>query len=142
MLLVIPSLALHNGKCTFFVKGEEGTEQTYIHYSDQPEKLCRLLRRENAKTIHITDLDVLFGGRNESNLEQILSLSKSVDIPIQILSEFNSTEESIKRIQRDDMVALHKKYLDPSRLTILMVGDMTPEAMKDLADKYFGNAFV
>ena len=55
------------------------------------------------------------------------------------MTQFNSTEESIKSIQRDDLIALHKKYLDPSRLTILMVGDMTPEAMKDLADKYFGN---
>lgn len=55
------------------------------------------------------------------------------------LTKFNSTEESIKSIQREDLLAFHKKYLDPGRLTILMVGDMTPEAMKDLADKYFGN---
>lgn len=55
------------------------------------------------------------------------------------MTQFNSTEESIKSIQRDDLIALHKKYLDPSRLTILMVGDLTPDAMKDLADKYFGN---
>ena len=55
------------------------------------------------------------------------------------LTKFNSTEESIKNIQRDDLIALHKKYLDPARLTILMVGDMTPESMKELADKYFGS---
>jgi len=55
------------------------------------------------------------------------------------LTKINSTEESIKSITRDDLIALHQKYLDPSRLTILMVGDMTPEAMTDLANKYFGN---
>lgn len=55
------------------------------------------------------------------------------------LTKFNSTEESIKNIQKEDLVALHKKYLDPSRLTILMIGDMKPEEMKNLADKYFGN---
>ncbi|MDP1995008.1 MAG: pitrilysin family protein, partial [Ignavibacteria bacterium] len=54
-------------------------------------------------------------------------------------TKFYSTEESINSIQKEDLEALHKKYLDPSRLTILMVGDLTPEAMKDLADKYFGN---
>ncbi|MBI5325191.1 MAG: hypothetical protein HZB41_07975 [Ignavibacteriae bacterium] len=95
MLLVIPAMALHHGKCTFFVKGETGTEETYFQYSDQPDKLCKLWRRENAKTIHITDLDVLFGGKNESNLEQILSLSKAVDIPIQLLTEFKSVDECI-----------------------------------------------
>ena len=55
------------------------------------------------------------------------------------ITKINSTEASIKSIQREDLVALHDKYLDPARLTILMVGDMTPEEMKNLADKYFGN---
>ncbi|TAL68445.1 MAG: hypothetical protein EPN82_10665 [Bacteroidetes bacterium] len=93
MLLVIPAMALHQGKCTFFVKGEIGTEETYFRYSDHPDKLCKLWRRENAKTIHITDLDVLFGGKNESNLEQIISIAKSVDIPIQLLTEFKGFDE-------------------------------------------------
>ena len=55
------------------------------------------------------------------------------------ITKYNSTEESIKSIQRDDLIALHKKYFNPKNLTILMVGDMAPEQMKELADKYFGN---
>ena len=55
------------------------------------------------------------------------------------ITKINSTEESIKSIQRDDLVALHQKYLDPAKLTVLMIGDMTPAEMKNLADKYFGN---
>lgn len=55
------------------------------------------------------------------------------------ITKFNSTEASINSIQKEDLAALHKKFVDPSRLTILMIGDMTPEEMKYLANKYFGN---
>lgn len=55
------------------------------------------------------------------------------------ITKFNSNEESIKSIKRDELVSLHKKYFTPKNLTILMVGDMTPEQMKEIADKYFGN---
>jgi zinc protease len=54
------------------------------------------------------------------------------------LTRYNATEESIKSINRNDLVALHKKYFRPDITTMLMVGDMTPEQMKDLANKYFG----
>ncbi len=54
------------------------------------------------------------------------------------LTEYNSTEESIKSITKDDIKNLHRKYFRPDNLTILMVGDMTPEQMKDLANKQFG----
>jgi len=56
-----------------------------------------------------------------------------------VLTKFNSTEESIKSITRDDLAALHKKYLRPELLTLLMVGDMTPDQMKALANKYYGS---
>jgi zinc protease len=54
------------------------------------------------------------------------------------ITKYNSTEESIKSITKDDLINLHKKYFKPENLTILMIGDMTPEQMRDLADKYFG----
>ncbi|MGE5399721.1 MAG: M16 family metallopeptidase [Ignavibacteriales bacterium] len=53
-------------------------------------------------------------------------------------SKVKSTEESIKSITRDDLKNLHKKYFRPENLTLLMVGDMKPEEMKELANKYFG----
>jgi zinc protease len=55
------------------------------------------------------------------------------------LTQYNSTEESIKSITKQDLINLHKKYIRPNDLTLLMVGDMTPEQMKELANKYFGN---
>ena len=54
-------------------------------------------------------------------------------------TKYNSTEEAIKSITRDDLVNLHQKYFQPEKTVLLMVGDMTPEQMKELAEKYFGN---
>ena len=54
------------------------------------------------------------------------------------LTRYNATEESIKSITRNDLIDLYKKYFRPSITTMLIVGDMTPEQMKDLANKYFG----
>lgn len=55
------------------------------------------------------------------------------------LTQYFSTETSIKNITRDDMMSLHEKYFQPQNTTLLMVGDMKPEEMKKLAEKYFGN---
>lgn len=55
------------------------------------------------------------------------------------LTKYNSTEESIKNITREDLLKLHKKYFQPKNTVLLMVGDMPAEQMKRLADNYFGN---
>ena len=48
------------------------------------------------------------------------------------------SEESIKSIKKEDLAELRNKYFRPDLTTMLMVGDMTPEQMKVLANKYFG----
>lgn len=47
------------------------------------------------------------------------------------------TEESIKAITRDDIVALHKAYYQPGRAIITVVGDVDAKAMPGLVEKYF-----
>jgi zinc protease len=54
------------------------------------------------------------------------------------LTKFNSTEESLNSIKISDLKNLHAKYFHPANTFLLMVGDMKPEEMKELADKYFG----
>jgi zinc protease len=55
------------------------------------------------------------------------------------ITKYNSTEEAIKSIKREDLEKLYKKYFTPNNLAILMIGDMTAEGMKELANKYFGD---
>lgn len=93
MLLVIPSLELRNGRCSRCVQGEPGTEELYTYYSETPEQLIRLWRRENAKSIHITDRDALEGRDNTANRHAIIKLAQSVEIPIVLLSAFATPEE-------------------------------------------------
>jgi predicted Zn-dependent peptidase len=45
------------------------------------------------------------------------------------------TEESIKAITRDDVIAFHKAYFKPGRALVTVVGDVTPAAAKSVVEK-------
>ncbi len=45
------------------------------------------------------------------------------------------TEESLKAITRDDVVAFHKAYFQPGRALIAVVGDTTPAAVRPVIEK-------
>lgn len=48
------------------------------------------------------------------------------------------TENSLKAITRDDLVAFHKEYFQPGRAVITVVGDVKPDEVKALIEKNFG----
>ncbi len=54
------------------------------------------------------------------------------------LTKYFSTEQSVNSITRQDLVGLYKKYFNPRNLTLLMVGDMSSDKMKELAERYYG----
>lgn len=80
MILILPAIDLKNGKCVRLVQGAEGTETIY---SDDPVQMAVLWRGENAKTIHVVDLDGAFGGKMK-NLDVLRRMIEAVDIPIQV----------------------------------------------------------
>jgi phosphoribosylformimino-5-aminoimidazole carboxamide ribotide isomerase len=78
MLLIIPSVELQAGKCLLKVRGVDG-----FTYSDDPVEIARLWRKENSKSLHVTDLD----GAREGHLvntEAIRTMVQCVDIPIEL----------------------------------------------------------
>lgn len=77
MLLIIPAIQIKAGKCIFKVKYEDGT-----FCSDDPVEMAKLWRRENAKSLHVTDLDAVDTGRFV-NLDVIQKMIETVDIPIE-----------------------------------------------------------
>lgn len=90
MLLIIPSVELHAGKCLLKVQGIDGTM-----YSDDPVEIARLWRKENSKSLHVTDLD----GAREGHLvnaETIERMVKCVDIPIELGGGIRTYEEAKK----------------------------------------------
>ena len=48
------------------------------------------------------------------------------------------TEDTIKAITRDDVVAFHTAYFQPGRALVTVVGDVTAASVRPLVDKAFG----
>ena len=88
MILIIPAIEVKNGKCVQMVQGVEG-----FVYSDDPAEICRLWRKENAKSLHVTDVDGAMQGRLV-NLDVIRNMVKSVDIPIELGGGLRTFEEA------------------------------------------------
>jgi phosphoribosylformimino-5-aminoimidazole carboxamide ribotide isomerase len=80
MILLLPAIDIKNGKCVRLVQGEAGTEKIY---SNDPVQMAVLWRGENAKTLHVVDLDGAFEG-SMKNLNVIRRMAAAVDIPIQV----------------------------------------------------------
>ena len=90
MLLIIPAIDLKNGKCIRLVQGAPGTEKIY---SDDPVKMAVLWRGENAKTLHVVDLDGAFEG-SMKNLDVVKRMIDAIDIPIQIGGGIRTYEQA------------------------------------------------
>jgi len=89
MLLVIPAIEIKGGRCVQMVQGVEG-----FIYSDDPVEMAKLWRRENAKTLHVTDVDGALTG-HLVNTDVIKRIVETVDIPI-VLGGGLRTFEAVK----------------------------------------------
>jgi phosphoribosylformimino-5-aminoimidazole carboxamide ribotide isomerase len=100
MLLIIPSIDLQQGRCVRSVLGEPGTEDLYSLYACNPTGFARLVRRENAKAIFITDRDGYFGGDNKANKKQIELLLDELDIPVILMTNFTTEEDCVSWLEK------------------------------------------
>ena len=91
-LLIIPSIDLVQGQSVRRVMGVPGTEELYTEMSEHPVELAQLWRRENAKVIHVTDLDSWAGKDCTKTLNAVVEMQKAVDIPIELVSLQRSAE--------------------------------------------------
>src|SRR4030095_877347 len=87
-MLVIPVIDIKNGESVRMVEGLEGKT---MYYSDSPLTMALLFRKENAKVIHITDLDGASSGKRK-NYELIKEITESVGVPIQLGGGIRSYE--------------------------------------------------
>lgn len=78
MLLIIPSIELKNGKCVQVAQGID----RYV-YPDDPIEMAKLWRKENAKCLHVIDVDGAIKG-HPVNFEIVEHMVKTVDIPIEL----------------------------------------------------------
>ncbi|MGB2959610.1 MAG: 1-(5-phosphoribosyl)-5-[(5-phosphoribosylamino)methylideneamino]imidazole-4-carboxamide isomerase [Bacteroidota bacterium] len=87
MLLVIPAIEIKDGRCVQMVQGVEGST-----YSDDPVEMARLWRKENAKSLHVTDVDGAIEG-HLVNGESIRKMVETVDIPIEVGGGLRSLDD-------------------------------------------------
>ena len=92
MLLIIPAVEIKGGKCVQMVQGMEG-----FVYSDDPIEMARLWRKENAKTLHVTDVDGAIEGRLV-NFDVIQKMVKTVDIPVELGGGLRTFDEVKKAL--------------------------------------------
>lgn len=78
MLLIIPAVEIKGGKCVQMVQGVEG-----FVYTDDPVDIAILWRKENAKSLHVTDVDGALEGKLV-NIDAIKRMISTVDIPIEL----------------------------------------------------------
>jgi phosphoribosylformimino-5-aminoimidazole carboxamide ribotide isomerase len=93
MILIYPAIEISHKCCVEIVHGLPGFERTY---SVDPVQLAILWRGENARTIHVVDVDGVAEGRIV-NVGIIKNMVKAVDIPIQVGGGLRSYEE-IKKV--------------------------------------------
>jgi phosphoribosylformimino-5-aminoimidazole carboxamide ribotide isomerase len=89
MLLIFPSIEISNKRCVQFVQGEPGAEHLY---GADPVQMAVLWRGENAKTLHVVDVDGVAEG-TVKNRDIIRQMVEAVDIPIQVGGGLRSYEE-------------------------------------------------
>lgn len=93
MILIYPAIEISHKCCIEIVHGLPGFERTY---SVDPVQLAILWRGENARTLHVVDVDGVAEGRivNEDIISRMI---KAVDIPIQVGGGLRSYDE-IKKV--------------------------------------------
>jgi phosphoribosylformimino-5-aminoimidazole carboxamide ribotide isomerase len=96
-MLVIPVIDIKDGKS---VRMLEGLEERTIDYCETPLNMARLFRKENAKVLHITDLNGAETGQRTNN-SLIRQITETVGIPVQLgggIRSFEVAEELLREI--------------------------------------------
>lgn len=88
MTLVIPAIDLRGGNCVRLYQGSYEKEQVY--YED-PVKMAKLWRIQNAKVLHVVDLDA--ARQDTHNREVIAQICEALDIPVQLGGGIRSMDD-------------------------------------------------
>ena len=89
MTLVIPAIDIRDGRCVRLHQGDYDAETVYF---EDPVKMAKLWRVQNARTLHVVDLDAARGD-DEDNRSVIRTLCSALDIPVQLGGGIRSMEQ-------------------------------------------------
>lgn len=121
MTLVIPAIDIKDGRCVRLYQGSY--EQEKVYFND-PVKMAKLWRIQNAKVLHVVDLDAARGDRG-INDDVIHSICQCLDIPVQVGGGIRSI---------DDV----ERLLDAGAYRVVMGTSAVrePEVIKEAIDRF------
>lgn len=128
MTLVIPAIDIRDGRCVRLHQGSYDEETVYF---DDPVKMAKLWRIQNARTLHVVDLDAARGDA-DNNREVIREMCESLDIPLQLgggIRTMEQIEETLAMgvyrvilgtaaVRNPDLVERAIERFSPSRIVV------------------------
>ncbi len=120
-MLIIPAIDIKEGKCVRLTRGDFSQKKIYL---DNPADMAIIWRKQNAKMLHIVDLDAALTGET-INFEKIKEIVETIDIPVQVGGGIRSVDAV-------------KKYLDigVSRVVIGSAAVTHPQLIEELMKLY------
>jgi phosphoribosylformimino-5-aminoimidazole carboxamide ribotide isomerase len=91
-MLIIPAIDIKDGKCVRLTRGDFSQQKIYL---DNPRDMAIIWRKQNAKMLHVVDLDAALTG-DMVNFEKIREIVEELDIPIQVGGGIRSAD-AVKR---------------------------------------------
>lgn len=88
-MLVIPAIDLQRGHC---VRHREGRIEDETDYFSDPLRMAKLWRVQDAKVLHLANLDAAHEESFEANLASIKEIAAELDIPVQVGGGIRSLE--------------------------------------------------
>ncbi len=89
-MLIIPAIDIRDGKCVRLTRGDFEHEKIYL---DEPRDMAIIWRKQNAKLIHVVDLDAALSGEPK-NSDKIKEIVDTLDIPIQLGGGIRTVEQA------------------------------------------------
>ncbi|MGA2668102.1 MAG: HisA/HisF-related TIM barrel protein [Ignavibacteria bacterium] len=137
-MLVIPVIDIKNGKSVRMVRG---LEDKTMFYADSPLNMALLFRRENAKCLHITDLDGALSGTMR-NYDIIKEIVDKIGIPVQLGGGIRTIEIAKQLIDELGIyrLVLGTAVVEKLDLVEQMIDTFTPSKIIvsiDVRDGYF-----
>jgi phosphoribosylformimino-5-aminoimidazole carboxamide ribotide isomerase len=120
-MLIIPAIDIRGGKCVRLSQGDYDREKIYL---DCPCDMAIIWRKQNAKMLHLVDLDAAKSGKLE-NFNEIKRIVETLDIPVEVGGGIRSLDSA-------------KAYFDIGvyRVVIGSAAVTNPKLVEDLLAHY------
>lgn len=94
-MLIIPAIDIRDQKCVRLTQGDFAREKVYL---DNPCDMAILWRKQNAKMLHLVDLDAALKG-SPQNFETIKRIVETIDIPVEVGGGIRTAQDAERYVQ-------------------------------------------